>query len=70
MREEEKVVLILEIGFQAVHHRKKKKKRLSELGQMGRMKDSVSKEEEEEEEKEKEEEEEEAVVRIKVNGKE
>ena len=39
VREEEKVVLILEIGFQAVHQRKKKKKRLSKLGQMGRMKD-------------------------------
>ena len=54
------MVLILEIGFQAVHHRKKKKKQLSELGQMGRMKDSVSKEEEEEG----------AAVRIRVNGKE
>ena len=40
MREEEKVVLILEIGFQAVHQRKKKKKkkkkRFSKLGQMGK----------------------------------
>ena len=29
----------LGIGFQAVHQRKKKKKRLLELGQIGRMKD-------------------------------
>ena len=60
VKEEEKVVLILEIGFQAMHRRKKKKKRLSELGQIGRMKDSVSKEEEEEG----------TTVRIRENGKE
>ena len=39
MRGEEKVVLILKIGFQAMHQRKKKKKWLSKLRQMGRMKD-------------------------------
>ena len=47
VREEEKVALILELGFQVVHQRKKKKW-LSELGQMGRMKDNVSEEKEEE----------------------
>ena len=57
------MVSILEIGFQAMHQRKKKKKRLLELWQMGRMKDSVSEEEEEEEE-------ERIVVRIRANGKE
>ena len=56
------MVSILEIGFQAMHQRKKKKKRLLELWQMGRMKDSVSEEEEEEEER--------IVVRIRANGKE
>ena len=38
VRKEEKVVLILKIGFQAVHQRKKKK-RLLKLGQLIRMKD-------------------------------
>ena len=50
--------LILEIEFQAAHQRKKKKKRLLELWQMGRMKDGVSKEEEEG-----------VAVRIRANGK-
>ena len=43
MREEEKVVLILEIGFQAVHQRKNKENEQpselgQELGQMGKNK--------------------------------
>ena len=59
VREEEKVVLILEIRFQVVHQRKKNKKRLSEFG-LGRMKITISEEEEKGG----------ADVRIRANGEE